>query len=353
MAALGCGDDDDDGVAAIDAGAPDAAPLIDAAPTIDGTPPPDGPPPLLGNSCVSPFETTEPLISDTQDTAADFTNAFISTCSLGTNGAPDTVYKIPVGKTPIDLIATLTVDDSADPPFDAVLSARMLCQNSNTELACSDTGIGERLEVLGAVDDVFLIVDGTNQFGLANAGSYDLETTTRAIVGDAATCDPAAETSRCAEGFRCVGATCGAETAELACTQAIDLTASLAGGATATVTGTTQLFERSFFAGSCANDASAPFTEHLYTFTVSTTSTLDATTDAPATNFDTVLYLVADACDGVEQGCHDDVDVTTFNLRSHLVVPSLAPGTYYLVVDGSSDSPGTGSYSLSVTLTAD
>jgi hypothetical protein len=76
-----------------------------------------------------------------------------------------------------------------------------------------------------------------------------------------------------------------------------------------------------------------------------------ATTDDAATRFDTVLYLRATTCDGAAVTCGDDVDAPAGNFRSTLSASALAPGTYYLFVDGSSATAGTGPYRLTVTAT--
>jgi hypothetical protein len=91
--------------------------------------------------------------------------------------------------------------------------------------------------------------------------------------------------------------------------------------------------------------------EHIYAVTVPAGADLVASTDDPATDFDTYVYLRAAACDGAEVACNDDVDTQALNLRSTLTASNLTAGTYFLFVDGSSSSPGTGTYRLSVTVT--
>ncbi len=78
---------------------------------------------------------------------------------------------------------------------------------------------------------------------------------------------------------------------------------------------------------------------------------------APSGMFlDTYLYLRSSCADPTsELACNDDVDPFADNFRSAFVVDNLAPGTYYLVVDGSSDGGtlvGSGNVGLSLTATA-
>jgi hypothetical protein len=350
--AAACGGDDDGADFDAAVPGPDAAPTFDAPPKIDAGPDFDAALPPLGSTCADPFAIDTFPATHTADTTG-FPGGLRGTCSPGSASAPDAVYQLTLGATPVDVLATVTVDEKVAAPFDVVLAGRTSCSMVNTEVACSDAGWGERIELLDVADDVFLIVDGTTQFGGANAGAYQVDIGARVIVGDGATCDPTAMNTRCAAGFRCVSGTCVADSAALGCTEAVDLTPGLTAvpGDPVTVTDTTHAFEADYYAGSCAAVREAGFGERLYRIDVAATSSLDASTDDAATDFDTVLYLVADTCDGAEVACHDDVDVEMFNLRSHLVVPSLDPGTYYLIVDGSSPSPGTGSYQLAVSLT--
>ncbi len=345
-AACGGGDDDDDGP---DAAAPDAALAIDAVPRTDAAPRPDAPPPTLGATCNRPFVLDTQPATHSADTTG-FTNNSLGKCSNGSQLEADAFYRVPLGDTPVDLLATVTVDETVDAPFDVVLYGQTSCGAANTEISCGDSGWGERLELLDVSGEIFLVVDGTAQFGGATEGAYTLDTSTRAIVGDGATCDPAAVTDRCASAFRCAGGTCIADSADLGCSEAEDLTAALAGGPVV-VTGTTHTYEGDFYQGSCTATPTADFPERLFRIDVSVASDLDASTDDPATSFDTYLYLRRAACDGTEVECHDDVDVTMFNLRSHLTATALEPDTYYLVLDGSSAAPGTGDYRLTVSLT--
>jgi hypothetical protein len=334
-----------------DAAAPDAS-RADGAPTPDAAPKPDATPPPVGATCG------DPIVVDTVPAtiAGDTTgmgNESLCSCSAGTQLAPDVVYRVS-GDAPRDLLLGIEVDLDADPVFDAVLYARSDCLDPASELACAAHDWGERIDVLDAVGDVYVTVDGTPQFGGAHTGAYTLTVATRGIAGTGEACDPDGALGppvRCASGSLCQNGVCVADSPELACKAAVDLTLDLADGA-AEATGTTWAYAASHAAGSCAADPDAAFAEHIFRIDLAAAATLDASTDhADATTFDTYLYLRANACDGAEIACHDDVDLPGHNLRSHLVAAGLAPGTYYLFVDGSSPYPGTGAYKLTVTVT--
>ena len=82
-------------------------------------------------------------------------------------------------------------------------------------------------------------------------------------------------------------------------------------------------------AGSCGGD-DAP--EAVFKLELSASSDLFVTTHG--TGFDTVVYLRRGACCGDEIDCNDDADGRG---TSVLAARGLAPGTYYITVDGASD----------------
>jgi hypothetical protein len=65
-----------------------------------------------------------------------------------------------------------------------------------------------------------------------------------------------------------------------------------------------------------------------------------------------VLYLRSATCDGTEVACEDDVAADRHDFKSLLEATALPPVTYYLYVDGSSLTSGTGHYRLDVTVAA-
>lgn len=342
-----CGDDGgadpDAAVGSPDASLPppDAAPVADAAPTIDARPP------LPGATCQQTI-----ALGAGQTHSGDTTGlpgATRATCSPGSMAAVDAFHLIDAGTTPIDLLIEAAVDEAAEPPFDVVLSARTVCEDLGTEIGCADAGWGERLELLAVTGAITVIVDATDQYGGATAGAYTLTSRVRTIAGEGATCDATGLASRCADGLRCSAETCQTDSPALACSDAVDLTAGLGDGVEE-VTATTYGFAADHYQGSCAFDPAATFPEHVYRLDVVGPVDLVATTVFPETNFDTYLYLRADACDGAEVACHDDIDVQAVDLRSRIEVTGLATGTYYLYVDGASGSPGVGTYRLQVAI---
>jgi hypothetical protein len=345
----GCGDGDgttDASVPPADApGLPDAGPLPP-----DARPPPDAndvDAVILpqGASCDDPIPLA-PGAGDTNDTS-QMLPQHGSTCSAGAGLANETKYLIDLGATPIDLVVDVMVDENATPPFDTVLHARTDCGAYATEFACVDAGWSERLEILDHMGPIYLSVDSTAQHGGQTAGAYTLSTATRAIIATGNACDPNGVIDRCQSGARCVAGSCVADSPAVACGAAVTLDLT---GATATATATTWAYAADHYQGPCAFDPSAGAPEHIYRFTLAAAANVVATTDDPATRFDTVLYLRSATCDGAAIACDDDVDAPAGNFRSTLSAPALPAGTYYLFVDGSSAAAATGPYRLTVTV---
>ena len=95
---------------------------------------------------------------------------------------------------------------------------------------------------------------------------------------------------------------------------------------------------------SCGGPTVGAGPEVAYVITLDRPATLVATTDFPGTTFDTVLYLRRACTDAATQlACSDDITPGT-NPRSNITV-SLAPGSYYLVVDAKTAGSG-GAYVL-------
>lgn len=342
LAACGSGSGTPDAGAA-DADTTDARPTPDApvdAVVFDALIPPQG------ATCEDPIPLA-PGDSTTADTTL-FAAALTAPCSLGSSTAREGKFAIDLGETPRDLVVNVEVDEQADPPFDAVVYAYGSCGTPETALGCADAGWSERLDVLAASGVVYVIVDGTFQHGGAREGAFTISTAARDIVAENGSCDPAGVTSRCADGFRCIGGTCAADSPEVACAQAVTLDVSTG---SASVTATTFAYAADHYDGSCAYDPDEQLPEHIYAVTVPAGADLVASTDDPLTDFDTYVYMRAGGCTGGEVACNDDVDTQALNLKSTLTASNLAAGTYYLFVDGSSNSPGTGTYRLSVTVT--
>lgn len=328
------------GGGASDAGAADGGPTIDAARPIDAAPTTDA---RIGSSCSLPIELElgVPFAGD----SSGFDDALQAGCSPLTAEAPDVVHAIALGADPVDLLVEVEVDEAATPPFDAVVSVRGACGLNGP---CADLGYGERLEALAVTGTRFVVVDGTTQFGGASSGAYTLRTATRPVVALDAACDPDGLASRCAKDLRCVGGACVADSPELACAEAIDLTADLADGV-AVRDDAIFAWEPDLAQATCAFDLAAGVGERRYRIDVAAPSTLVARTDLGATDVDTVLTLHEATCDGVELACADDIDAEGHVFTSRLEA-QVAAGTYVLVVDGSSPLPRRGEVHLEVTL---
>lgn len=352
VAASGCGDDA--------SSSPDATPPDGTLPAIDATLPPDAVQPdaiVTDGALLEPGATCQnPIVLSAGDSSGADTTLMSPTargsCAAASSQARDAIFLFDVGQNPVDLLVSASVDEGVGMPFDVVLYARHLCTSSAEEIACSDAGWGESAEFLDVTGKVYVFVDGSNQYGGADEGTFTLASAARDVVATDGSCDMAQITSRCASGNRCVGGTCVADSAALACTEATDITTPLQTTGSFNVTSTTHLYESDFYKGSCPADGTLASPEAIYKLTVSAASTFVATTDRPNTQYDTYLYLRQGTCDGTEVACHDDVDLLNQNLRSTISIADLQPGTYYLFVDGSSPGQNAGQYELNVTLTA-
>ncbi|MEM9490184.1 MAG: hypothetical protein AAGC55_13635, partial [Myxococcota bacterium] len=277
----------------------------------------------------------------------NFSDARTTQCAGGAARAPDVFYRMDLGETARDLILDVIVDEAAEAPYDAVLSARARCGEITSELGCSNSGWGEHLELLDVSGELTVLVDGTSQFGGAASGAFTLHARTRTISAIDQLCDATSTSSRCELGARCVAGVCAEDSPELACQQAIDITAEVHTGGFDTVAATFP-FASDHRQSSCAFNPVVGSGEDLYRIELTESGDLVATTDFAETRFDTVLSLRSADCTG-ELACHDDVDLGANNVRSTLVVTALTPGVYVLAVDGSS-APGTGAYRLRVTV---
>ncbi|MBR9920679.1 MAG: T9SS type A sorting domain-containing protein [Bacteroidetes bacterium] len=75
--------------------------------------------------------------------------------------------------------------------------------------------------------------------------------------------------------------------------------------------------------------------EVIYKFTVNTTSFIEITTDDPATNYDTYIYLYDEDYSVVTESNN----ISSSNLKSN-ILGYVCPGTYYVMVEGNQSSEG-------------
>jgi hypothetical protein len=83
-------------------------------------------------------------------------------------------------------------------------------------------------------------------------------------------------------------------------------------------------------------------------FTLTLTVTSDVFVTTHGTQFDTVVYMRRDGCCGAEIACNDNADFRTTSVLSQ---KALAPGTYYIYVDGA-DANAAGDYTVDIYYTA-
>jgi hypothetical protein len=277
-----------------------------------------------------------------------------ASCSGGSHHAPEYYFVYDAGASPVDVVVDVTVDESIAAPFDVVLSARTDCTDPASEVACADVGWGEHLEILAVTGPVAILVDGSGEFGGLPAGDFTISVVTRPIAGVGEVCDMAGVSSRCDTDLICVGGMCQATSPTVACMDAVDLSADLAADGVAQASATLLLTDPDYYQGTCAFDVSANYPERIYRLDLAAPGTFVASTDDPATTFDTVLYLKTGACDVDATACIDDVDVSAMNYRSRMDL-HLEAGVYYLFVDMSSGylygTPGVTPHTFQLALT--
>ncbi|HEV8320963.1 MAG TPA: hypothetical protein VG389_05070 [Myxococcota bacterium] len=101
------------------------------------------------------------------------------------------------------------------------------------------------------------------------------------------------------------------------------------------------------FEGSCTASFTPSGPEAVYGFDLAFTADVTITTNRPGTTFDTGLY-VRTVCDSTasELGCNDNEGGGFITTASTLTFPAMAPGTYFVFVDGMAGAAG--SYELQV-----
>jgi len=163
------------------------------------------------------------------------------------------------------------------------------------------------------------------------------------------TCDPAGLSDLCQGELACTGA--GATCAVAGATAS-------ACAAAPTITGSMQLAGTlnpgaGTFELACAY--ARGFDDRVWHIQLATPADLSATTDVAATsaNLDTALALRRICTDPASQlACSDNID--SGNPRSRIALGNLAPGDYFLIVDGSRAGGGlvaTGAFGLSIQIT--
>ncbi|MFO0684229.1 MAG: hypothetical protein U0234_19405 [Sandaracinus sp.] len=169
-------------------------------------------------------------------------------------------------------------------------------------------------------------------------------------VGIGATCD---DTHLCAAGLACTSGACiVTAAATTACMRAQDLVIPTpTTGATSTTVSYNIGTGAGVFEGSCAPTAGK---ESIYHLVVPAGDyDLLVTTDIPATTSDTVLYVRSACTDGTTElpmGCNDDVMYPS-NVQSTVSFRDIAPGDYYVFIEGYGSGGSATPFSLTATLT--
>jgi hypothetical protein len=238
---------------------------------------------------------------------------------------------------------TITTDFPAT-DFNTAIYLRSDCTNAGTQLGCASNGmLGDTMTASLAPGTYYVYVDGI----AGTSGNYGLEVNLTPILPVGSPCDPAGVMNMCATGLVCEDVGAGP-----VCTD--PAAACLASAMTITadgtpVTGTTVGGTSSYTPG-CSTDGGAP--DNVWAVTVPPGSTGDLIITATQTSFATdmfdIILSVSTGCDDatMELGCSDGPNAAD---PETVTIPSAAPGTYYIMVDGYNGHAG--AYSLTATLT--
>jgi hypothetical protein len=217
--------------------------------------------------------------------------------------------------------------------------------------------VNAQIEFLGPINPAFLDTLASVRMRLVDSAGTSTPMVTAPIahgtlVGEGGTCGPL--DLECQGELMCTATICTEPTS------AVDACAAADASAGITASGTYQvnlaIGAPDNFAGSCFYDTN--YGEQILKVTVPGPSQMRVTADssvAPSgADIDTYLYLRSSCTDpSTEMACNDDIGGGPAPLAS-LVSAALTPGTYYLVVDGSSEYPGYtpwGDVGVSVTMT--
>jgi hypothetical protein len=333
--AAGCGDN-------LSAPGPDAGPDDARAPLPDGAgdtglppdaaPPDDGPPDAAPPDDGPPSDGPPGPVIDTATARVD-ENGRLTVVRVTGHDAEGDVTELHARL--VDATGSEILDPDTGTPVDQVLNAAPFTGQTTIDVTYRvPLGAGE----IGDLQLVALRLYLVDAAG-AQSPAVDAAIVVPIIVPLGGDCS--APDAECQGELECVGDVCSVPSGASATCAAADASAPITVSGTYTVT--IPAGAPDTLAGSCS---SAPgLGEAVMRIAVGGSNhvRLTARTDAPPSpgNLDSYLYLRATCTDpGSERGCNDDLDPSRLDRRSALVVPDLAPGTYYLVVDGSSVDAG-------------
>ncbi len=357
------------------------------------------------DECITGVEVLEldPELGASGTTAG--TSMFGGSCSSSTS-SPEDVYAFRLTRT-----LTRLVFDTTASSIDTVTYVRFDdCASDAAEVACADPGAGGEITTLTdpAIGTYFIFVDGNFA-----TGAYDLQMTGFIPGGDP--CDPASSAFRCENGFICDTGTSICEPTECndgadndgdsltdaldpgcdsvlddsespdpsplpecadgtdndgdtftdfpddpGCSRAADdleldcedsdpvgaIAGPLTTGSTATATHD--------FTPSCISSSTAPD----LVFQLQFPGQLDSLSiDTFTSSYDTALYIKAEGCDVADIACDDDDGglqsrIATDSTGTAQIPAPVAPGSYFVFVDGFSSASGAFNLNISGTITA-
>jgi hypothetical protein len=261
-----------------------------------------------------------------------------SSATSGTCGGDATsedVYVLDVVVPGGDILAAA---DYMNEPASPVLYIRTDCADAQSELACdTSNGVADLPEIhleSVPVGRYYVFVDGRA------TGTYTA--TIQTLLPEGASCDVADTRDRCNGNLACTSGAC------MPSTCAVQQAFTGAGPFTATVNTTAAT---NLHAGGCGQggDGGLRAPEAIFTVDVATPmSDVVVSTDDPATDFDTLVY-VRSSCDAGEVACDDDSGSNGNSLTSVAHTGPIAAGTYYVFVDGFAYHAGTAQVTITLT----
>lgn len=284
-------------------------------------------------STVTPLATGAKVIGST----AGLSNVSQGSCGGGSSG--EQIYQFTV----YDTTGVSITTDFPETDFNTAIYIRSDCGNPGTQLACASNGmLGDTVMASLSPGTYYVFVDGI----AGMSGNFGLQVNLTPVLPAGSPCDPTGVMNTCAPGLTCIDSGGGPVCTDPAavCTM---LAMPITGDGTP-VTGTTIGAVDGYTPG-CSPDGMAG--DNTWILTVPPGGSRDLVVNAVQTNFMVdafdIILSVTTACGdaSTELACADSPGAAA---NESVTIPGIAPGTYFITVDGYNGHAG--AYSLTATL---